>query len=90
MTRNQSFFLTGVHVGAKCKGAILHVEGEAVDLQVTGRDETQHPVPADVTRVVDVDVRTRLGNVIVHAASEYKRWIQHEQVLSPFHRGVLV
>lgn len=66
-------FLTGVHVGAKCKRAVLHVEGKTEDLQVTCGDEAQHPVPADVTRVVDVDVRTRLGNVIVHAASEYRR-----------------
>lgn len=84
------FFLTGVHVGAKCKCAILHVEGEAEDLQVAGRDETQHPVPADMTRVVDIDIRTCLGNIIVHAASEHKRWIKPQQVLSPFNRGTLV
>ena len=58
--------LTGVHVGAKCKCAVLHVKRKTEDLQVAGGDEPQHPVPADVTRVVHVDVRTRLGNVIVH------------------------
>lgn len=63
-------FLTGVHVGAKGKCAVLHVEGKAEDLQVACGDETQHPVPPDVTCVVDVDERTRLGNVIIHAASE--------------------
>lgn len=65
-------FLTGVHVGAKCKRAILHVEGKAEDLQVARGDEPQHPVPPDVTCVVDVDVRTRLRDVIVHTASEWK------------------
>lgn len=76
------YVLTGVHVGAERKGAVLHVEGEAEDLQVARRDQTQHAVPANVTRVVDVDVGTRLGNVIVHAASEHRRWITQETELS--------
>lgn len=58
--------VTGVHVGAEGEGAVLHVEGEAEDLQVAGGDQPQHAVPADVSRVVEVDVGTRLGNVIVH------------------------
>lgn len=62
-------FLTSVHVGAKRKGAILHVEGKTEDLKVAGRDEPQHPVPADVTCVVHVDVRARLGNIVIHTWS---------------------
>ena len=58
--------LTGVHVGAECEGAVLDVEGKAEDLQVAGTDEPQHPVPADVTRVVDVHVGTLLGHVVIH------------------------
>lgn len=54
-----------MHVGAERKCAVLHVKGKTEDLQVAGRDESQHPVPADVTRVVDVDVRTGLGHVII-------------------------
>lgn len=59
-------FLTGVHVGTKRKCAILHIKRKTEDLQVAGRDKPKHPVPADVTGVVHVDVRTRLGNVVVH------------------------
>lgn len=75
----ESLFLTGVHVGAERKRAVLHVEGKTEDLQVAGWDEPQHPVPADVTGVVDVDVRARLGNVIVHAGSEEKGVDQTEE-----------
>lgn len=59
--------LTGVHVGAKCKCAVLHIKRKTENLQVAGRDEPQHPVPADVTCVVDVDVRTGLRDVVIHA-----------------------
>lgn len=60
--------VTGVHIGAEGEGAILNVKRKTEDLQVAGRDESQHPVPADVTRVVDVDVRAGLGNIIIHTA----------------------
>ena len=58
--------VTGVHVGAEGEGAVLHVEGEAEDLQVAGGHQPQHAVPADVSRVVEVDVRTGLGDIVVH------------------------
>lgn len=58
--------VTGVHVGAKGEGAVLHVKREAEDLQVTGGDQPQHAVPADVSRVVEVDVGTPLGDIVVH------------------------
>ena len=55
-----------MHVGAEGEGAVLHVEGEAEDLQVAGGHQPQHAVPADVSRVVEVDVGTRLGDVVAH------------------------
>lgn len=56
-----------MHVRAERKSAVLHVKGKAEDLQVAGRDEPQHPVPADAPCVVDVDIRTCLGNIVIHA-----------------------
>lgn len=61
-----NIFLTGVHVRAKSECAVLHVERKAEYLQVAGRDEPQHSVPADAARVVDVDIRARLGNIVIH------------------------
>lgn len=66
-----------MHVGAEGKGAVLHVKRKTEDLKVAGGDEPQHPVPADVTRVVNVDVRTCLGDVIVHAEEGWK-WKNHK------------
>lgn len=62
-----NIFLTCVHVRAKCKCTVLHIKGKTEDLQVAGRDEPQHSVPADIACVVDVDIRTRLGNIVIHA-----------------------
>ena len=65
-----------MHVGAECEGAVLDVEGKAEDLQVAGTDEPQHPVPADVTRVVDVHVGTCLGHIVIHADGETDEWMR--------------
>lgn len=55
-----------MHVRAKSKCAVLHVKRKAEDLQVAGRDEPQHSVPADAACVVDVDIRACLGNIVIH------------------------
>lgn len=76
----ESFFffpLTGVHVGAERKCAVLHIERKTENLQVASWDQTQHPIPADVTCVVHVDVRTRLGKVVIHAVGKKKHsWLK--------------
>lgn len=72
-----------MHVRAKCKRAVLHVERKTEDLQVAGGDETQHPVPANVTCVVDINVWTGLGDIVVHAwrvhGSGYKRMTRNKE-----------
>lgn len=65
-----------MHVRAKRKSAVLHIKGKTEDFQVAGRDEAQHPVPADVTRVVHVDVRTRLGNIVIHTGGDGIRQVR--------------
>ena len=64
-----------MHVRAECEGAVLDVEGKAEDLQVAGTDEPQHPVPADVTRVVDVYVGTCLGHVVIDTDGWMDEWM---------------
>lgn len=62
--------LTVVDVGAERQGAVLYVEGERVDVEVTGADHpewkgiVQHPV------VVQVQVRDYGGRVFIHAVNQ--------------------
>lgn len=59
-----------MHVGAEGERAVLYVEWEAKDFKVTGANQPQHPVIADVSGVVHVNIRASLRHVIIHTVKK--------------------
>lgn len=62
--------LTIVEVGVESHGAVLYVEGEGVDIEVTGADDSDwlsivHPAVA-----VQVHIRDEGGCVFIHTARQ--------------------
>jgi len=70
---NGSGDVTGMHVGAEGERAVLYVEREAEDLKVTGADQPQHPVIADVARVVHIHIRTGLRYIVIHTKHQKRK-----------------
>lgn len=55
--RLQNHLLTGVQPAGEGQRAVLHVEGEVVDVQATGSHHLQGLVVLDLTMVLDIHVR---------------------------------
>lgn len=60
--------LTIVEVGVESQSAVLYVEGEGVDVEVTGADNSDWFSVVHHPSAVQVDIRDFGGCVFIHAA----------------------
>ena len=59
-------------VGVECQSAVLYVEGEVVDIEVTGADNFGRISIMHPTIAVQLQIRDRRGFVFIHAAGQEK------------------
>lgn len=66
-----------MNVGVERQGAVLYVEGEGVDVQVTGADHPDWESVVQHPSAVQVHVRDYGGSVFIHAVnqSRARNWL---------------
>lgn len=57
-----------MHVAVESEGALLHVEGECVDVEVAGALQLHRHAVSHIARAVHTHVEGVRGFVLVHAA----------------------
>lgn len=62
--------LTKVDVGVECESAVLYIEGEGVDIEVTGADNFDWMRIVHTAIVIHVHIRDRGGRVFIHTARQ--------------------
>ncbi len=63
-------WLTQVDVGVESQSAVLYVEGEGVDIEVTGADNFDWQSIMHLTVVIQVHVWDKGGCVFIHTARQ--------------------
>lgn len=59
-----------MEVGVESQSAILYVEGEGVDIKVTGADDFDRFSIVYITVIIQVHVRDFWGCVLIHTARQ--------------------
>lgn len=69
-----------MNVGVERQGAVLYVEGEGVDVKVTGADHPDWESVVQHPSAVQVHVRDYGGSVFIHAVNQSRghNWLWHQ------------
>lgn len=68
--RHSAKCLTQVDVGVESKSAVLYVEGEGVNIKVTGADNSEWLSIVHNPIVIQIQIRDIGGSVLLHTARQ--------------------